>query len=45
MTFFFPNVLALPAIAMLWGLVLNPSFGLLNSFLESIGLGQLALPG
>lgn len=43
-TFFFPNVLALPAIAMLWGLVLNPSFGLLNTLLEGIGLGQFALP-
>lgn len=43
-TFFFPNVLATPAIAMLWSLVLNPSFGLLNSFLTSIGLEELALP-
>ncbi len=43
-TFFFPNILALPAVAMLWSMVLNPSFGLLNNSLTAIGLEELALP-
>ena len=43
-TFFFPNVLAVPAIAMLWSMVLNPAFGLLNNFLRAVGLEVLALP-
>lgn len=43
-TYFFPNVLAVPAIAVLWAMVLNPSFGLFNSFFRLIGLEQLALP-
>lgn len=43
-TFFFPNVLSISAIAVLWSMVLNPSFGLLNNLLRSIGLGKLALP-
>ncbi|MEJ5224422.1 MAG: sugar ABC transporter permease [Anaerolineales bacterium] len=43
-TFFFPNVLAIPAIAMLWSLTLNPAFGLVNNFLNSVGLEEWALP-
>jgi ABC-type sugar transport system permease subunit len=43
-TFFFPNVLAIPATAMLWSMVLNPAFGLVNNFLNSVGLEQFALP-
>lgn len=43
-TFFFPNVLAVPAIAMLFSMVLNPAFGLVNNFLNSVGLEQFALP-
>ncbi len=43
-TFFFPNVLSISAIAVLWSMVLHPEFGLLNSFLRAVGLGKLALP-
>jgi len=43
-TYFFPNVLSTVAIAVLWSMTLNPSFGLLNNVLRSIGLGKLALP-
>ena len=43
-TYFFPNVIALPAIAVLWSMTLNPSFGLLNNILRTIGLEKLALP-
>lgn len=43
-TFFFPNVLSVAAIASLWTMVLNPEFGLVNTFLRLIGLGKLALP-
>jgi ABC-type sugar transport system permease subunit len=42
-TFFFPNVLAVPAIAMLWSMTLNPAFGLVNNFLRAVGLEQFAL--
>lgn len=43
-TFFFPNVIALPVVALLWAMTLNPAFGLVNSFLTDIGLEELALP-
>lgn len=43
-TYFFPNVLATSAVAVLWGMILNPSFGLVNGILNSIGLEQFALP-
>ncbi|GAB4491906.1 MAG: hypothetical protein Fur0016_24170 [Anaerolineales bacterium] len=43
-TFFFPNVLAIPAIAMLWSMTLNPAFGLVNNFFRAVGLEQFALP-
>jgi N-acetylglucosamine transport system permease protein len=43
-TYFFPNVLSTVAIAVLWSMILNPSFGLLNNVLRAIGLGKLALP-
>ncbi|MCL4506196.1 MAG: sugar ABC transporter permease [Chloroflexi bacterium] len=43
-TYFFPNVLSVAAIAVLWSMILNPSFGLINGILRSIGLEQLALP-
>lgn len=36
--FFFPNVLALVVIAVLWSFVYHPTFGILNSMLNSIGL-------
>ena len=39
--FFFPNVLALVVISVLWSFIYNPSFGILNSLLEGIGLGHL----
>ena len=43
-TYFFPNVLAIPAIALLWSMTLNPEYGLINNFLKLIGLDSLALP-
>jgi len=43
-TYFFPNVLSTVAIAVLWSMILNPSFGLLNNILRTIGLGAIALP-
>jgi N-acetylglucosamine transport system permease protein len=42
--YFFPNVLALPAIAVLWSMVLNPEYGLINNALRAVGLESLALP-
>jgi ABC-type sugar transport system permease subunit len=43
-TYFFPNVLSVSAVAILWSMVLNPSFGLVNNFLRAVGLGQFATP-
>lgn len=43
-TYFFPQVLAVPAIAMLWAMVLNPNFGLVNAVLRAVGLDTWALP-
>jgi N-acetylglucosamine transport system permease protein len=43
-TYFFPNVLAVAAIAVLWSMTLNPSFGLVNNFLRALSLEKLALP-
>lgn len=40
---FLPYVLPAVAVAMLWSAVLNPVTGLLNNFLEAVGLGFLAL--
>jgi len=36
--FFFPNVLALVVISILWSFIYHPTFGILNSFLHKIGL-------
>jgi len=36
--FFFPNVLSLVLVAIIWSFVYNPSFGILNSFLRMVGL-------
>lgn len=39
--FFFPNVLALVVISVLWSFIYHPTFGILNSFLELVGLENL----
>jgi len=38
---FSPNVVAMVALATMWGFVYNPRFGLLNGFLRVIGLKKL----
>ncbi|QNK57956.1 carbohydrate ABC transporter permease [Paenibacillus sp. PAMC21692] len=38
--FFFPNVLALVVISILWSFIYHPTFGILNSILEALGLEQ-----
>ncbi len=40
--YFFPQLLSLVVIAVLWGFVYNPNTGLLNSGLRAIGLDSLA---
>jgi N-acetylglucosamine transport system permease protein len=40
--YFFPQLLSLVVIAVLWGFVYNPNTGLLNSGLRAAGLGGLA---
>ena len=40
--YFFPQLLSLVVIAVLWGFVYNPNTGLLNGALRGIGLGGLA---
>lgn len=39
--FFTPAIIPLTAVAILWAFIYNPSFGLLNTFLRSIGLQSL----
>ena len=40
--FFVPVLLPMVVVAVLWGFVYNPDFGLLNSALETIGLGTFS---
>ncbi len=42
--YFFPNTLAIVVVGFLWGLLLNPQWGLVNQLLKLIGLGALARP-
>lgn len=39
--YFFPQVLSVAIIAVLWQFVYNPNSGLLNGFLKAVGLGAL----
>jgi N-acetylglucosamine transport system permease protein len=39
--FFFPQVMAVAIIGILWSFILNPSIGLLNGFLRTVGLDGL----
>ncbi len=43
-TFFMPVMISVSVVALLFGFVYNPQMGLLNSFLELIGLENLATP-
>lgn len=43
-TYFMPVMISISVIALLFGFVYNPQMGLLNSFLELIGLDALAKP-
>lgn len=40
-TFFFPQVISLVAVGVLWSFIYHPTIGLLNGFLNVIGLGRL----
>ena len=42
--FFFPNIMSVVVIGILWTFIYNPSMGLINSGLDFIGLGSLAKP-
>lgn len=42
--YFMPVMISISVIALLFGFIYNPQMGLLNSFLEAIGLGSVALP-
>lgn len=42
--YFMPVMISISVIALLFGFVYNPQIGLLNSFLELIGLNELAKP-
>lgn len=41
-TFFMPVMISISVIALLFGFIYNPQIGILNSFLELIGLGHLS---
>lgn len=38
--FFFPNILSVVIVAVIWSFVFNPSFGILNAAMEFLGLGD-----
>lgn len=42
--FFFPNIMSVVIIGILWQFIFNPDAGLINSGLEAIGLGNWTLP-
>lgn len=42
--FFFPNVLSVVVISVLWMFIYSPTLGILNSLLEAVGLGNLTRP-
>lgn len=42
--YFIPITLSMTAVGYLWGLLLNPQWGVVNNVLESIGLSRFALP-
>lgn len=42
--FFFPNIMSIVVIGILWTFIYNPSMGLVNSGLEFLGLESLARP-
>ncbi len=42
--FFVPNTLSVVIVGFLWGLLLNPQWGIINQTLKAIGLGFLAKP-
>ncbi|RLQ94781.1 carbohydrate ABC transporter permease [Falsibacillus albus] len=42
--FFMPHTLSLAVVAFLWGLMLNPQWGVINKLLKAVGLNDLALP-
>lgn len=42
--FYFPNIISLTVVAIIWSFVFHPNMGIVNSFLKAIGLGALAKP-
>lgn len=42
--FFFPNIMSVVVVGILWTFIYNPSLGLVNSGLKAMGLGSLAKP-
>ncbi|MFS0750757.1 carbohydrate ABC transporter permease [Oceanobacillus sp. 1P07AA] len=42
--FFFPNIMSVVVIGILWMFIYNPTMGLVNSGLEMVGLGDWARP-
>ena len=40
--YFLPVILPIVVIGLVWGWIYNPLFGVLNTFLEAVGLGDLA---
>ncbi len=42
--FFIPNTLSIVIVGFLWGLLLNPQWGIINRSLKAIGLAALARP-
>ena len=41
--FFFPNIISLTVVGIIWSFVFHPNMGILNTLLDGIGLGSLKL--
>lgn len=42
--FYFPNIISLTVVGIIWSFVFHPNMGIVNTFLKFMGLGSLARP-
>ena len=42
--FYFPNIISMTVVGIIWSFVFHPTMGIVNTFLEFVGLGEFARP-
>ena len=42
--FYFPNIIPMTVVGIIWSFVFHPTMGIVNTFLQFVGLGDLARP-